>query len=113
MRRRRVDDELRGELQQHIDLLTERYLQQGLPPDEARRAAHRQFGNTTLVREQIYESTRIRWLDDVGQDIRHTFRILGRSRSFAAVSILSLAIGIGLTTTMFSVGYGVLVRPLP
>src|SRR5262245_57678909 len=107
------DDDLRGEFQQHIELLTERYLQQGLSEDEARRQAHRQFGNGLLVREQIYESGRIRWLDDLRQDVRYTFRMLARARSFAAVSILSLALGIGLTTTMFSVGYGVLVRPLP
>ena len=111
--RPRVDDEARREFDSHLDLLTERYARLGLPQDQARRAAQRQFGNALLVREEIYESRRLRWVDDLRHDIRLTLRMLHRSRSFAAVSILTLAIGIAVTTTMFSVGYGVLVRPLP
>ena len=111
--RRRVDDEARRELDTHLDLLTERYVRLGMSPVEARRAAGRQFGNALLVREEIYESHRLRWVDDLGHDLRYTLRMLHRSRSFAAVSILTLALGVGVTTTMFSVGYGVLIRPLP
>lgn len=76
--------------------------------------AHRQFGNAPLGRGVIYESRRIRWLDELWHDIRYALRmLLHRSRSFAAASILTFATGIGVTTTMFSVGYGVLIRPLP
>ena len=111
--RRRVDDEARREFDTHVELLTERYVRLGMSHVEARRAAHRQFGNALLVREEIYESHRLLWVGDLGHDVRYALRMLHRSRSFAAVSILTLAIGVGVTTALFSVGYGVLIRPLP
>jgi len=111
--RRRLDEDLRLEIDAHLDALTERYQQQGMTRDDALLAARRQFGNATLLRHDLREMNGIRWIEHTAQDVRHALRQLLRSPAFTAVVVITLAVGIGLTTAIFSVVEAVLVRPLP
>ncbi len=111
--RRRLDEEVRLEIDAHLDSLTERYRRQGLSPDEAYLAARRQFGNLAALRQDIHEMNSIAWIEQTMQDLRHALRQLARSPAFAGIVILTLALGIGSTTAIFSVVEGVLLRPLP
>ena len=85
----------------------------GESPDEAMAAARREFGNVTHVKEVARETWGRAWLDRLNQDVRYALRSLPRAPTFAITSILTLALGIGVTTAMFTVVRGVLLRPLP
>jgi putative ABC transport system permease protein len=111
--RRRLDDEAREEFNAHLELLEERYLRSGMTPDAARLAARRQLGNITLVREEIYQTNGIRWVDGVSQDVRYALRQARHSLGFSAVVVATLALGIGGTTAVFSVMHAVMLAPLP
>jgi predicted permease len=112
-RRGRMDDEARAEFETHLDLLTDRYVRSGMTPEDARVEAARQFGNVTWHREEIHLMNGYRWIDRLGQDLRSAMRQLRRSPGFAAVVIVTLALGIGGTTAVFSVMHAVLLAPLP
>ncbi len=112
-RRQQLVDEVTRELDAHLEMLTSRYIDSGMAPAEAREAATRQLGNTTLVRENVYEMNSIRWLDTLAQDVRHALRVFARNPSFAAVVVLTLALGIGANLAIFSVVHGVLIKRLP
>jgi predicted permease len=111
--RRRTDEDFRREIDAHLALETDRLMADGLPADEARRAAVRRFGNVTLARERFYESGRGRWLDELRLDLRHAARALRHSPSFALAAIGTLGLGIGATSTVFALADVVLLRPLP
>ncbi|HET7585209.1 MAG TPA: ABC transporter permease [Gemmatimonadaceae bacterium] len=113
--------DVRAELQFHIDMRTEELIDAGMPPDEARRAAVAYFGDVDAVstecREERVHRTRERrrreWWRGITQDTRYALRSLRRTPGAFAAALLTLALGIALTTTAFTVVNGVLLRPLP
>jgi putative ABC transport system permease protein len=106
-------EELDKEIAAHIALETEEFREAGLSEQEARRAAHRLFGNATLAREDTRGVWAHLWLERAADDIRFSVRLLRRYPAFSVVTLTMLALGIGLTTTMFSVVNSVVLRPLP
>jgi putative ABC transport system permease protein len=112
-RPRRAETDLAREIDSHLALLQERFESQGLPPDEARRAARRAFGGIEQTKELHRDARAFRWLADLRQDLRYALRVLSRTPAFTTVAALSLAIGIGASTVMFSVFDVFAVRSLP
>ncbi|MFN2447384.1 MAG: ADOP family duplicated permease [Vicinamibacterales bacterium] len=111
--RQRVGDDSAEELRQHLELLTARYGERGLSPDEARVMAQRQLGNVGVVREDIYWMNSVRWFETLQQDLRYACRLLWHAKAFAGAAVLTLALGVAGTTVMFALIQGVLLRPLP
>jgi putative ABC transport system permease protein len=107
------DTDLERELQSDLDLEEEEQRERGLSQEDARYAARRAFGNATLIREQTREAWRWMRLESLAKDVRYALRQLGRNSGFTAICILTLALGIGAATAIFSVVDSLLLRPLP
>jgi putative ABC transport system permease protein len=112
-RRNRLEYEMREELQFHVEMQSLEYQRRGMPREDADRAARRDLGGIEQVKERCREARGFLWLQDLGRDLQYGCRMLARSPGFTLAAILTLGLGIGANTAVFSVINSVVLEPLP
>jgi len=112
-RRDKLNRDLADELKFHVEMRTRENVAAGMSPKEARDAALRQFGNVGAVTEETREAWGLAWLETLGQDLKYGLRMLAKNPGFTAVAVITLGLGIGVNTTVFSFIRGLLLRKPP
>ena len=111
-RRKRMMEGLDQDIREHIAMETQDNIERGMPPEEARYAAMRKFGNVTRVKEEIREVWSFVWLEQLVQDVRFALRMLGKNPGFALTAVLILALGIAANVIVFGVLQALVLRQL-
>jgi predicted permease len=110
---RKRSNELDKEIRHHLGMAEAERVERGVPPRDAQAGARREFGNVGLVKEVARDAWGWRWLENLAEDLRYGFRTLGKNKGFVAIAILTLALGIGANSAIFSLIDAALLRTLP